>query len=56
MFWLWWSNPQGGRLLQAMRLDLEMNTEPNPRASLDAAVAFCLYSGADGRRASEPEV
>jgi hypothetical protein len=27
---------------------------PNERAALDAAVAFCLYSGARWRRASEP--
>jgi hypothetical protein len=29
-------------------------TWPNPRASLDAAVAFCLYSESHWRRASEP--
>ena len=28
---------------------------PNERASLDAAVAFCLYFGDHWRRASEPE-
>jgi hypothetical protein len=28
---------------------------PNHRASLDAAVAFCLYFGGHWRRASEPE-
>jgi hypothetical protein len=27
----------------------------NPRASLDAAIAFCLYSRGHKRRASEPE-
>ncbi len=28
---------------------------PNKRASLDAAIAFCLFFGAQWRRASEPE-
>jgi hypothetical protein len=28
---------------------------PNQRASLDAAVAFCLHFGGHWRRASEPE-
>jgi hypothetical protein len=28
---------------------------PNPRAALDAAVAFCLYFEAYWRRASEPK-
>ncbi len=27
----------------------------NPRASLDAAIAFCLLFAGQGRRASEPE-
>ena len=28
---------------------------PNPRASLDAAIAFCFQFGGHWRRASEPE-
>ena len=32
-----------------------MTEAPNERASLDAAITFCLSSGAHWRRASEPE-